>query len=629
MGNSGSRGSGGGSGSKGNSICGIDRRDIRSITHDYSSDKSKTGTICITSSKGVTDCFSTHYRESYPSGHSNSKGGEGRGGGSGSSSTHQKGSSQSTYSSGDNYVVRELTINPYKWQNFSYIDFSSNQLVDDSCRVLNEAFRDARLPNLLTLILTNNQICDSGGQYLAYSLIHHYNNNLTTLILANNNLTNNGVTPFADGFNQFNTTIFPNGAISGGQITKLKTLDLRGNDKVCFTGKLYFFKNIDKCKTKDTSILFDEFTIKTDNAHSLNLSNTLLSDNHYGFFNASFSAGYLSSFHTLNLSNNKMGNMGSQYLAQSLINHYCNNLTTLNLANNNLTNNGIIPFADGLSSGKITKLKYLDLRENSKICFSGMLYFFKDIDKCKTKDTSILFDKFTVNTGDIHSLVLNNKLLNDSHIPWITGAFNLKWLASIHNLNLGNNQIGDEGAKLLADSLSNGRLPHLKTLHLEGNNITDEGVSYYLDNLKKDQLNSTYVSFTSSKSTIDKIMEFFGKGTRYYVSEYEKAQQSSKEADIAVNGKDGFGHCVQVVRTAGIDFASAMTQKAIAAPPIVKKAMKEGNQYVKLIIGGALVGSALNDMKGAFLSEDFAHCMAFLNNDRQLIGDNEHGNSDV
>ena len=41
-----------------------------------------------------------------------------------------------------------------------------------------------------------------------------------------------------------------------------------------------------------------------------------------------------------------------------------------------------------------------------------MLYFFKDIDKCKTKDTSILFDKFNINTGDIHSLGLNNKLLN-------------------------------------------------------------------------------------------------------------------------------------------------------------------------------------------------------------------------
>jgi hypothetical protein len=199
-------------------------------------------------------------------------------------------------------------------------------------------------------------------------------------------------------------------------------------------------------------------------------------------------------------------------------------------------------------------------------------------------------------------------------------------------LNLANNKIRDEGAKLLADSLSKGKLPNLKKLHLEGNNITDEGVSYYLDNLKKDQLNSTYVSFTSSKSTIDKIMEFFGKGARYYVSEYEKAQQSSKEADIAVNGKDGFGHCVQVVRTAGIDFASAMAQKAIAAPPIVKKTMENGHPIVKLIVGGTLVKSAFDDMKGAFLSEDFAYCMAWLNrksDDIEVTGDSGHENSDM
>jgi hypothetical protein len=473
MGNSGSRGGGGGG--SGSSSSNTGSYTCKSQGGRSWKDNDGVTNICIRGSSIGNS--GNDGSGSYPSGNSNSRGGEGRGGNSGSSSTNQESSSQNTYSSGDNYVIQELTTNLNKWQNLSYIDFSGKQLGDDSGKQFNEAFRDAKLPNLLTLVLTNNQIGDSGAQYLVQSLIHHYNNNLTTLILANNNLTNNGVTPFADGFNQINTTTL-NGTISRGQITKLKTLDLRGNDKVCFIGKLYFFKNIANCKTKDTSILFDEFTIKTGNAHSLNLSNTLLSNDHYGFFSASFNSGYLSSLHTLVLSNNKMGDTGSVYLAKSLINHYCNNLTTLSLANNNLTNNGITPFADGLSSGKITKLKYLDLRENSKICFSGMLYFFKDIDKCKTKDTSILFDKVTINTGDIHSLGLNNKLLNDSHIPWITGAFNLKWLASIHNLNLGNNQIGDEGAKLLADSLLNGRFPHLKTLRLEGNKITDTGTGY-------------------------------------------------------------------------------------------------------------------------------------------------------
>jgi len=236
------------------------------------------------------------------------------------------------------------------------------------------------------------------------------------------------------------------------------------------------------------------FIIKTDNAHSLNWSNILLTDSHYYWLSSAFSLGWFSSFHTLNLSNNKMGNTGSQYLAQSLINHYCNNLTTLNLANNNLNNNGVTPFADGLSSGTITKLKYLDLRGNSKIAFSGKLYFFKDITKCKTKNTSILFDEFTINTGDVHSLGLNNKLLNDSHIPWITGAFNLKWLASIHNLNLGNNQIGDDGAKVIADSLVKGKFPHLKTLRLEGNNITDEGQDALINALKNETVQDVIVT---------------------------------------------------------------------------------------------------------------------------------------
>jgi len=200
-------------------------------------------------------------------------------------------------------------------------------------------------------------------------------------------------------------------------------------------------------------------------------------------------------------------------------------------------------------------------------------------------------------------------------------------LNNISNLNLSNNQIGDDVAKLLADSLSKGEMPNLKKLHLEGNKITSEGVSYYLDNLKKDQLNNTHVSFTAPKSTIDKIMEFFGKGSKYYVNEFHKNQQSSKEADIAVNGKDGFGHCVQVVRTAGIDVASAIAQKAIAIPPIVKKAVEKSPAPVKLIVGGGLVVSSLNEVKGAFLSEDFAYCMAWFN--QEIIGDNGHENSDM
>ena len=104
----------------------------------------------------------------------------------------------------------------FKWQNINEVNFSSNQLGDNSCRQLGQAFSAAWLPHLFNLNLSNNQIGDSGGQYLAQSLTGHFHNNLKYLNLANNNLTNNGITPFADG-------------LSSGKITKLKTLHLEGN----------------------------------------------------------------------------------------------------------------------------------------------------------------------------------------------------------------------------------------------------------------------------------------------------------------------------------------------------------------------------------------------------------------
>ena len=78
--------------------------------------------------------------------------------------------------------------------------------------------------------------------------------------------------------------------------------------------------------------------------------------------------------------------------------------------------------------------------------------------------------------------------------------------------------------------------------------------------------------------------------------------------------------------------SSAMAQKAITLPPEIKKAAKEGSKTVKLIIGGGLVVSSLNELKGSFLSEDFAHCMALFNrksDDIETTGDSGYENSDV
>jgi tetratricopeptide (TPR) repeat protein len=60
----------------------------------------------------------------------------------------------------------------------------------------------------------------------------------------------------------------------------------------------------------------------------------------------------------------------------------------------------------------------------------------------------------------------------------------LHCLSTVSTINLSNNQIGDDGAKLLASSLLNGQMPNLKKLHLEGNNITDEGHVFLVDTLK-------------------------------------------------------------------------------------------------------------------------------------------------
>ncbi len=190
----------------------------------------------------------------------------------------------------------------------------------------------------------------------------------------------------------------------------------------------------------------------------------------------------------------------------------------------------------------------------------------KALESC---DIAIKINPKDLTASNFKSFILKEKTDFEKAIEYSDGTFRVKqsyqmnnfdyflklpYLSTLSTIDVSNNQIRDDGAKILANSLSKGQMPNLKKLHLEGNKITDEGVSYYLDNLKKDQLNSTYFSFTSSKSTIEKIMEFFGKGSKYYVNEFHKAQQSSREADIAVNGKDGFGHCVQVVRNSWYRF---------------------------------------------------------------------------
>ena len=118
----GSSGSGGSHESKsGGSVCGIDRRDIRSITHEYTSDRSKSGTICITPQK-TTDCFVSHYVE--PG--AGNRGGDGSRSGEGDS-----GSSQSS-SVFNERSINTTGINSPSTPNFCSLSSAPNVIAFDS-----------------------------------------------------------------------------------------------------------------------------------------------------------------------------------------------------------------------------------------------------------------------------------------------------------------------------------------------------------------------------------------------------------------------------------------------------------------------------------------------------------------
>ena len=646
MGNSGSRGSGGGNGSSSNTgsyTCksqgGRSWKDNNGVTN-----------ICISVSS--TGNSGNNGSGNYSSGNSNGKGGEGRGGGSGSSSNHQE--SRGSGSTGQDLIIRDHSS--YLQSKFATFDVGYGQIHSDAIIGTNPTSRGVPFMN---------EVIDTIRTEVSKGTLHH------KLVI---NAYNRGLIDY-DLYHLGKKHSGSSGTTTSGVTLNLCLFDLHQNNLTTYgmNNFLHFFK--------------------WQNIAEVNFSCNLLDDASCKQLGYSLNAGDFPHLYSINLSSNKIGDEGAICLAYAIRTGGATKLNSLYIEGNNLTCIGkesLVKMACQIQlkqkisvivdHGTIFPNQQTDLIA-SNWCLLQQKYSNLDVGYGKVHTNpqiggsfyyrGIPFMNEVVDTvkGEVVSKTLHQKLvingynrelvdsdlyylgfsLSGSTKPTTSGVnLNLSLLdlhqnsigapgiynfvhffkgQNIREVNLSNNQIGDDGAKLLADSLLNGRFPHLKTLRLEGNKITDEGVSYFIDGLKADKLHNTSVSLTTSKSTIEKIMEFFGKGARYYVSEYEKAQQSSKEADIAVNGKDGFGHCVQVVRTAGIDFASAMAQKAIAAPPIVKKAMEQGHPYVKLIVGGALVGSALNDMKGAFLSEDFAYCMAWFN--QEIIGDNGHENSDM
>ena len=565
MGNSGSRGGGGGgSGSKGNSICGIDRRDIRSITHEYSSDKSKTGTICITmTSKGVTDCFSTHYRESYPSAHSNNRGGEGRGGGSGSSSNHQE-------SRGGGYTGQDLIIkdhSSYLQSKFATFDVGYGQIHSDAIIGINPTSRG--VPFMEEVIDTIRTEVSKGTLHHKL-VINAHNRELVDSDLYHLGIKLSGST----------------GTTTSGVTLNLCLFDLHQNNLTTYgmNNFLHFFK--------------------WQNINEINFSSNKLGDDSCRQLGQAFSASWLPHLFNIDLSNNQITDTGARYLSDPIYQGKMPKLVNLYITDNYLTYTGkeilintvcqiqwkqkiSVTVDSGISMPNTETqliLKNWCLLQNKysgidlgygKIHHNpiiGESYSYKRIpfmnEVAETikmvKDLGTLHHKLVVNAynrelvdSDLYYLgskitnhydpkviapptissVTLNLCLFDLHKNNIThlGVHNFLHFfkgQNIREVNLSNNQIGDDGAKLLADSLVKGKFPYLKTLRLEGNKITDEGQDALVNVLKNETVQSIIIT---TMTVFEKYQLNINGSANRKISIYENRLEQAKARGVDVD----------------------------------------------------------------------------------------------
>ena len=607
MGNSGSRGSGGGggSGSKGNSICGIDRRDIRSITHDYSSDKSKTGTICITSSKGVTDCFSTHYRESYPSGHSNSRGGEGRGGGSGSSSTHQE-------SRGSGYTGQNLSIkdhSSYLQSKFATFDVGYGQIHSDAIIGTNPTSRG--VPFMEEVIDTIRTEVSKGTLHHKL-VINAYNRGLVDYDLYHLGIKLSGST----------------GTTTSGVTLNLCLFDLHQNNLTTYgmNNFLHFFK--------------------WQNINEINFSSNKLGDDSCRQLGEAFSASWLPHLFNIDLSNNQITDTGARYLSDPIYQGKIPKLVNLYITDNYLTYMGKeilintvcqIQWKQKISVTVDQGIAMPDTETQLILknwCLLQNKYSSIDVGYGKIHNNPIIGESYSYKripfmdevAGTIkmvkdlgtlhHKLVINayNRGLVDSDLYYlgnkITNHYDPKVIApptisnvtlnlclfdlhnnnithlGVHNflhffkgqnikeVNLSNNQIGNDGAKLLADSLTKGQMPNLKKLHLEGNKITDEGETALVKAMKgkaqdiiilTQRVDITKKMISGAKEEKiaiykDLIEKGKGKGTYDEALVIDKSlwgeiKNSGKILKVVTNASIGFTKCHFAPEDIAVDYA--------------------------------------------------------------------------
>ena len=306
------------------------------------------------------------------------------------------------YTTGDNYVIQELTTNLYTLQNLVCMDFTGKQLGSDSCRVLNEAFREAKLPYLLTLVLTNNKIDDVGATYLADAISRGFVPNLSSLFIDNNNLTCKGKETIVKTACQINWKhkisvtvdygiVFPNQQTDliasnwFGLQQKYSNVDV-GYGKVhthpIIGGSFYYrgipFMNevVDTVKEEVMSkTLYQKLVINGYNRELVD------SDLYYLGFSLSGSTKPTTSGVTLNLS---LLDLHQNSIAAPGIYNFVHffkgqNIKEVNLSNNQIGDDGAKVIADSLVKGKFPHLKTLRLEDN-KITTTGTGYLSKALD---------------------------------------------------------------------------------------------------------------------------------------------------------------------------------------------------------------------------------------------------------
>jgi hypothetical protein len=324
----------------GGSICGIDRKDIRSVIHVSTTNKNDFKAVCFTTPKGPTDCIVSHYVE--PG--AGNRGGDGSHGGSGSYSASQ-GSQTAHYS--ESYTAHRLGSIP---TNHKLISQSPHDYSNASIENIDTHFAwafdntNGRL-DLNGFVLAGNIMALRGIKHLLY-LTKTYDVN----VLQNKKCLN-------FGFNLMNDAAID--ALSNflyDQELHLDELNLKAN---CITdvGCEFLFYRL-----RNASDVIRIHEIKS-----------------------------------INLSGNNIGDYGALYIAESLKSARFPHLKSLDVSGNQITKTGTGYFLDALKNSNvgniIIKQYHLSVFGNKENKISFMKDYLKQAQDKGVDVKNIVVDK--------------------------------------------------------------------------------------------------------------------------------------------------------------------------------------------------------------------------------------------